>query len=159
MESVFREHLIPFLELQDLLALSLTCKFWRQTLDDLLSVEWQRDSLTLPLAKVAFRYLIDKNVLSHEYYKAQSFYLTDMMTLVRLFRLLLNGASSTHFNGRWYLCCKTYKPWTDMCDLTKVLLLQTPLCTISAQVPGGTASMGYLLRTPEAMKGFLQYWT
>lgn len=165
MEAVFRDHLIPFLDLRDLVALSLTCKFWHQTLDDLLSVEWNGASIAVPLSKVAFRYLTDNKCLAYERdlgANEETFYISDVFTLAELLALLLNGTKRISSNDTRFLCC--YKDGSSLMTLELITAFSETRRAIAGKVTtrvpeDGIYTMCYLLRHTEAMEDFRHHWT
>lgn len=168
------ELVLPFLELRDLLSLSLTCKFLHKTLDDLLSPVWQSGSLTVSLGKIAFGYLTNNKRRTLEQYLGvyeKSYYLPDVVTLVGILTLLLNGTRSLWYAnfGQCFGCyneksSKEVVRWGVLIfdNVTQELIqeMSQPLRAITAKIPGSTVfSMCHLLRNPEQLKEFRQHWT
>lgn len=98
MDTVLRENLIPFLDLADLLSLCSTSKFWRTCLDELWAAVWQNSELSVPIGKLAFRYLLYVNNVVD---RCKKFQAADVPTCVEIFEIMLERVTKVTKHVNW----------------------------------------------------------
>lgn len=140
--------LIPRLCLQELLALSKTCKQWNQWFRD----NFDRTYLDVSLGRLAIRYL--------KYSGYVQYIARDILTCISIYERLLSGA--TRFSDEGINCITCYRdPYKQSLETQRRLIEtmnQRRTVSIRVRMNDRKVMLGFLVRDPQLFSEFCVAW-